>query len=182
MLWWLHFHSYVWYAVIIITMAWNLQFRWMIVNVHAYSMAHSPNNPWPTLFIYLPSCGHYANSRGRRIVEQDVIYILTTVGSDDMRSWGGAILRSLQRKCSFFLRKEAKKKRPSSHERYKEIRPHIGRIYLYPLDDAIDFPVIYQGPVVQTLDSAIHRMNHSAAYGLFYFRNTYPLDSDLSGG
>ena len=155
----------------------------MIVNVHAYSMAHSPNNPWPTLFIYLPSCGHYANSRGRRIVEQGVIYILTTVGSDSMRSWGGAILRSLRRKCSFFLRKEAKKKkRPSSHERYKEIRPHIGRIYLYPLDDAIDFPVIYQGPVVQTLDSAIHRMNHYAAYGLFYFRNTYPLDSDLSGG
>ena len=155
----------------------------MIVNVHAYSMAHSPNNPWPTLFIYLPSCGHYANSRGRRIVEQDVIYILTTVGSDSMGSWGGAILRSLRRKCSFFLRKEAKKKkRPSSHERYKEIRPHIGRIYLYPLDDAIDFPVIYQGPVVQTLDSAIHRMNHYAAYGLFYFRNTYPLDSDLSGG
>ena len=180
MLWWLNFHSYVWYTVIIIIMAWNLQFGLMIVNVHAYSMAHSPNNPWPTLFIYLPSCGHYANSRGRRIVEQGVIYILTTVGSDSMRSWGGAILR---RKCSFFgekrrkkTTKKTKKKRPSSHERYKEIRPHIGRIYLYPLDDAIDFPAIYQGPVVQTLDSAIHRMNHSAAYGLFYFRNTYPLD------
>ena len=110
MLWWLNFHSYVWYTVIIIIMAWNLQFRLMIVNVHAYSMAHSPNNPWPTLFIYLPSCGHYANSRGRRIVEQDVIYILITVGSDSMRSWGGAILRSLRRKCSFFWRKEAKKK------------------------------------------------------------------------
>ena len=82
----------------------------------------------------------------------------------------------------FFWRKEEKKKRPSSHERYMEISPHIGWIYLYPLADAIDFPVIYQGPVVQTLDSAIHRMNHSAAYGLFYFRNTYPLDSDLSGG
>ena len=112
MLWWLHFHSYVWYAVIIITMAWNLQFRWMIVNVHAYSMAHSPNNPWPTLFIYLPSCGHYANSRGRRIVEQDVIYILTTAGSDSMRSWGGAILRNLRRKCSFFGEKRRKKKTP----------------------------------------------------------------------
>ena len=163
MLWWLHFHSYVWYAVIIIIMAWNLQFRLMIVNVHAYSMAHSPNNPWPTLFIYLPSCGHYANSRGRRIVEQDVIYILTTAGSDSMRSWGGAILRNLWRKCSFFGEKrrkkkqnkkqKTKKKRPSSHERYMEISPHIGRIYLYPLDDAIDFPVIYQGPVVHTLDT-----------------------------
>ena len=74
----------------------------------------------------------------------------------------------------FFRRKEEKNK--------KEISPHIGRIYLYPLDDAIDFPVIYQGPVVQTLDSAIHWMNHYATYGLFYFRNTYPPDSDLSGG
>ena len=82
----------------------------------------------------------------------------------------------------FVREKRRKKKCPSSHERYMEIRPYIGRIYLYPLDDAIDFPVIYQGPVVQTLDSAIHRMNHYAAYGLFYFRNTYPLDRDLSGG
>ena len=115
-------------------------------------------------------------------MEQDAIYILTTAGSDSMRSWGGAISRNLRRKCSFLEKRGEKKKRPSSHERYMEIRPHIGRIYLYPLDDAIDFPVIYQGPVVQTLDSAIHRMNHYAAYGLFYFRNTYPLDSDLSGG
>ena len=37
-------------------------------------------------------------------------------------------------------------------------------------------------PVVQTLDSAIHRINHYPADSVIDFRNTYPLDSDLSGG
>ena len=41
---------------------------------------------------------------------------------------------------------------------------------------------IHQAPVVQTLDSAIHRINHYPAESLIEFRNTYPLDSDLSGG
>ena len=36
--------------------------------------------------------------------------------------------------------------------------------------------------VVQTLDSAIHRINHYPADSVIDFRNTYPLDSDLSGG
>ena len=36
--------------------------------------------------------------------------------------------------------------------------------------------------VVQTLDSAIHRINHYPAHSLIGFPNTYPLDSDLSGG
>ena len=39
-----------------------------------------------------------------------------------------------------------------------------------------------QGPVVQTLDSAIHRINHYPADSVIDFRNTYPLESDLSGG
>ena len=34
-----------------------------------------------------------------------------------------------------------------------------------------------QTTVVQTLDSAIHRINHSIG-----FASVYPLDSDLSGG
>ena len=79
----------------------------MIVNVHAYSMVHSPNNPWPTLFIHLPSCHHYANSRGRRTVEQDVIYILTTAGSNSMRSWRSTILRN-PRSCSFLEKRGEK--------------------------------------------------------------------------
>ena len=37
-------------------------------------------------------------------------------------------------------------------------------------------------PVVQTLDSAIHRINHYPLDSVIDFRNTYPLDSDLSGG
>ena len=36
--------------------------------------------------------------------------------------------------------------------------------------------------VVQTLDTAIHRINHYSADSVIDFRNTYPLDSDLSGG
>ena len=39
-----------------------------------------------------------------------------------------------------------------------------------------------QAPVVQTSDSAIHRINHYPADSVIDFRNTYPLDSDLSGG
>ena len=38
------------------------------------------------------------------------------------------------------------------------------------------------GPVVQTLDSAIHRINHYPADSVIDFCNTYPLDSDLSVG
>ena len=38
------------------------------------------------------------------------------------------------------------------------------------------------GPVVQRLDNAIHRINHYPADRVVCFVNTYPLDSDLSGG
>ena len=37
-------------------------------------------------------------------------------------------------------------------------------------------------PVVQTSDSAIYRINHYPADSVIDFRNTYSLDSDLSGG
>ena len=39
-----------------------------------------------------------------------------------------------------------------------------------------------QAPVVQTLDSAVHQINHYPADSVIDFRNTYALDSDLSGG
>ena len=42
--------------------------------------------------------------------------------------------------------------------------------------------VIGLGPVAQTLDSAIHRIDHYPADGVIDFRNTFLLDSDLSGG
>ena len=41
---------------------------------------------------------------------------------------------------------------------------------------------ILQAPVVQTLDSAIHQINHYPAESVIDFPNTYPLDSDLSVG
>ena len=40
----------------------------------------------------------------------------------------------------------------------------------------------YQAPVVQTLDSAIHRINHYPADKYYGNQLRYPLDSDLSSG
>ena len=45
----------------------------------------------------------------------------------------------------------------------------------------VDF-AIRLAPVVQTLDSAIHRINLYPADSVIDFCNTYPLDSDLSAG
>ena len=41
---------------------------------------------------------------------------------------------------------------------------------------------IEQAPVVQKLDSAIHRINHYPADKYHGSQLRYPLDSDLSGG
>ena len=41
---------------------------------------------------------------------------------------------------------------------------------------------IYLAPVVQKVDSAIHRINHYPVDSTVGFANAYPLDSDLSGG
>ena len=41
---------------------------------------------------------------------------------------------------------------------------------------------LFLARVVQTLDSAIHRINRYPADSVIDLRNTYPLDSDLSGG
>ena len=54
-------------------------------------------------------------------------------------------------------------------------RKHVPDIGSTELEDAL-------APVVQTLDSAIHRINHYPADSVIDFRNTYWLDSDLSGG
>ena len=39
-----------------------------------------------------------------------------------------------------------------------------------------------QAPVVQTVDNAIHRINHYPMDIAIGFAITYPVDSDLSGG
>ena len=49
------------------------------------------------------------------------------------------------------------------------------------LKKCIDF-FNFLARVVQTLDSAIHRINRYPADSVIDLRNTYPLDSDLSGG
>ena len=52
---------------------------------------------------------------------------------------------------------------------------------IYPVDSAIQLLNIrHLAPVVQTLDSAIHRINHYPLDSVIDFRNTYLLDSDLS--
>ena len=53
---------------------------------------------------------------------------------------------------------------------------------LYVLLSKLTSQRTLQASVVQTLDSAIHRINHYPADSLISFPNTYPLDSDLSGG
>ena len=42
--------------------------------------------------------------------------------------------------------------------------------------------IVLLASVVQTLDSAVQRINHYPADSLIRFANTYPLDSDLSSG
>ena len=54
----------------------------------------------------------------------------------------------------------------------QETLPHIVSLH----------PGVTQAPVVQKLDSAIHRINHYPVDNAIGFPNTYPLDSDLSGG
>ena len=43
-------------------------------------------------------------------------------------------------------------------------------------------PIIRLAPVVQTMDSAVHRINHYPADNTIGFASVYPLDSDLYGG
>ena len=51
------------------------------------------------------------------------------------------------------------------------------------MDNAIRSLNSHLDPVVQTLNSPIHRINHYPADGVnIGFRDTYLLDSDLSGG
>ena len=40
----------------------------------------------------------------------------------------------------------------------------------------------YQAPVVQKVDSAIHRINHYPLDSAIGFPNTYPMEIDLSDG
>ena len=58
----------------------------------------------------------------------------------------------------------------------------IHRINHYPADSVIGFPNTYLAPVVQTLDSAIHRINHYPVDKYYGNQLRYPVDTHLSGG
>ena len=55
---------------------------------------------------------------------------------------------------------------------FQQINLHINEQYEF----------IHQAPVVQTVDNAIHRINHYPLDIAIGFAITYPVDSDLSGG
>ena len=55
-------------------------------------------------------------------------------------------------------------------------------IFLWSIYRAVSKSVGRLAPVVQTSDSAVHRINHYPVDSVIGFHNTYPLDSDLSGG
>ena len=46
----------------------------------------------------------------------------------------------------------------------------------------VHWEIWYLAPVVETLDSAIHWINHYPLDNSIGFASVYPLDSDLSGG
>ena len=53
---------------------------------------------------------------------------------------------------------------------------------VFRLDLENPYPFLDLAPVVQTSDSAIHRINHYPADKYYENQLRYPLDSDLSGG
>ena len=55
-------------------------------------------------------------------------------------------------------------------------------INLYPVDRAIDFLILIRWIVIYPVDNTTYRINHYPADSAIDFPNTYPLDSDLSGG
>ena len=55
-------------------------------------------------------------------------------------------------------------------------------IRIYYANWTVGAVILSQAPVVQMSDTAIHRINHHPADSVIVFCNTYPLDSDLSGG
>ena len=58
----------------------------------------------------------------------------------------------------------------------------LGLVLRFRLGLWVELRVNVLAPVVQRLDNAIHRINHYPVYSVVCFVNTYPLDSDLSGG
>ena len=88
--------------------------------------------------------------------------------NDDSYSFGGSKevgeFNYILFLCWFFsINCESRNQKPSFLHKY---------VYLF----------IYQAPIVQTLDSAIHRINHYPVDKYYGNQLRYPLDSDLSCG
>ena len=60
--------------------------------------------------------------------------------------------------------------------------PWSARKAIWSLSGMVLTSAMRQALVVQTLDSAIHRINHYPAAKYYGNQLRYPLDSDLSGG
>ena len=67
---------------------------------------------------------------------------------------------------------------PGSVKQLPSVRKPLNRVYV--ITYSVSFT--YLTPVVQTLDSAIHWINHYPLDNSIGFASVYPLDSDLSGG
>ena len=68
---------------------------------------------------------------------------------------------------------------------YSMSKEHASYVHLFCLVQILFNLVLQgtpQGPVVQTVDNAIHRINHYPLDIAIGFAITYPVDSDLSGG
>ena len=59
---------------------------------------------------------------------------------------------------------------------------YISQVQLQTIVGVSSMELLGQAPVVQTLDSAIHWINHYPLDNSIGFASVYPLDSDLSGG
>jgi len=74
----------------------------------------------------------------------------------------------------------------TSKEIIVKLKPHFARYDLparLTTDNEPQFDCgEFQAPVVQKVDSAIHRINLYPVDGSIGFLDTYPLSSDLSGG
>ena len=81
-----------------------------------------------------------------------------------------------QRKC-FLSKRELKKALRDTLTR----AAWLGSVIFYWFVLSMRMQVIL-APVVRKVDNAIHRINHYPADSVVCFVNTYPLDSDLSGG
>ena len=70
---------------------------------------------------------------------------------------------------------------PRTGRRARNFTTNVSKIQIFS-ENWRWVPRINQGPVVQKVDNAIHRINLYPVDSAIGFPNIYPLDSNLSGG